>query len=217
MNEIESLLAQLNPSHPWHGVSPLGEGGVYTAYIELVPTDGVKYEIDKPSGLLKVDRPQKYSSLCPTLYGFIPRTYCGDRVGAPSGIRGDGDPLDICVLTEKGFSHGDVLVPAIPIGGLRMIERGEADDKVLAVLRDDATYGGWRDLAEVPQGLLDRLCHYFLTYKEMPGAVPRRVEIPEIYGKAGALDVIARAMEDYRAEFGTPEERAGRLRAWFRG
>ena len=79
---------------------------IVRAYIEIVPTDGVKYEIDKHSGYLMVDRPQRSSSFCPTLYGFVPRTYCGDRVaaytlvGSPPVSHGDGDPLDICVLTE---------------------------------------------------------------------------------------------------------------------
>src|SRR5690349_4438750 len=115
--------------HPWHGV-PIGPQAprVLTTYIEIVPTDTVKYEIDKHSGILRVDRPQAYSNVCPTLYGFVPQTYCAERVGAycdqrtgRKGIQGDGDPLDICVLTEKSFSHGDILLESIPIGGLRMI------------------------------------------------------------------------------------------------
>lgn len=193
-------------NHPWHGVEPAIEPGVFQAYIELVPTDTVKYELDKTTGLLKVDRPQKYSNLCPTLYGFIPRTHCGARVGALCGERvgradmlGDGDPLDVCVFTEKAINHGDILVPVVPIGGLRMIERNEADDKIVAVLRGDSAFGGWADIADVPASLIERLRHYFLTYKEMPGAGPRRVEIPQTYGRAEALDVVARALEDYRA------------------
>jgi inorganic pyrophosphatase len=119
---------------------------IVRAYIEIVPTDGVKYEIDKHSGYLMVDRPQRFSSFCPTLYGFVPRTYCGDRVavyaltGSPHVSHGDGDPLDICVLTDWPISRGEILRTR-PIGGLRMVERGEADDKILAVLRGDPTYG----------------------------------------------------------------------------
>lgn len=213
MSEASELLNLLFKPHPWHGVSPGGEGGVYTAYIELTPTDTVKYEIDKPTGHLKVDRPQKYSNACPTLYGFIPQTYCGDRVGAPFGLQGDGDPLDICVISEKHFSHGDILVPAIPIGGLRMVEAKEADDKIIAVLKGDASYGAWRDLADMPPGLLDRLRHYFLTYKELPDGAPRRVEIPQLYDRAEALKVIQRSFEDYRAKFGTVEERLKKVKA----
>ena len=95
--------------HPWHGI-PIGDDAprTVTCFIEIVPTDTVKYELDKATGYLKVDRPQKFSNVCPTLYGFIPQTYCGEQVGAfcgertgRQGIVGDGDPLDICVLTEK--------------------------------------------------------------------------------------------------------------------
>lgn len=213
MSEASELLNLLFKPHPWHGVSPGGEGGVFTAYIELTPTDTVKYEIDKPTGHLKVDRPQKYSNACPTLYGFIPQTYCGAKVGEPHGLMGDGDPIDICVISEKHFPHGDILVPAIPIGGLRMVERNEADDKIIAVMKDDASYGSWRDLGDMPAGLLDRLRHYFLTYKDLPDAAPRRVEIPQTYGRAEALAVIGRSFEDYRAKFGTVEDRLRHLRS----
>ena len=135
-----------------------------TAYIEIVPTDTVKYEIDKPSGHLKVDRPQQFSNVCPTLYGFIPQTYCGVRVAAfgdapgdPAALEGDGDPLDICVLSEKQFSHGGVLLQAVPVGGLRLIDRNEADDKIVAVLQGDAAYGHCREIGDLPAALIERL------------------------------------------------------------
>lgn len=86
-----------------------------------------------------------------------------------SEVRGDHDPVDICVLTERDIAHGDVLVSAIPIGGLRMIDGDEADDKIIAVLEKDATYGGYNDIGDVPIALVDRLQHYFLTYKQGPG------------------------------------------------
>lgn len=115
--------------HPWHGVDP-GKRfpEIVRAYIEIVPTDGVKYEIDKHSGYLVVDRPQRFSNFCPTLYGFVPYTYCGDRVavyelaGSPLVSRGDGDPIDICVLTDRPISRGEILLEARPIGGLRMVD-----------------------------------------------------------------------------------------------
>ena len=87
-------------AHPWHGLSAGDHApDIVEAYIEITPLDAVKYEIDKRTGYLRVDRPQGSSALPPTLYGFIPRTYCGDRVAAltPKAIKGDGDPLDICV------------------------------------------------------------------------------------------------------------------------
>ncbi len=201
--------------HPWHGI-PIGDDAprTVTAFIEIVPTDSVKYELDKQTGYLKVDRPQKFSNVCPSLYGFIPQTYCGERVGAfcgartgRSGVVGDGDPMDICVLTEKDLSHGDVILKAIPIGGLRMIDGDEADDKIVAVLQNDAVFGGWRDIGDAPKALVERLRHYFLTYKQVPGAAPPKVEIPDIYDRDEAYDVINRSRADYEAHFASLKSR----------
>jgi inorganic pyrophosphatase len=199
-------------AHPWHGV-PMGDEApaVVTSYIEIVPTDTVKYEMDKATGILRMDRPQQYSNVCPTLYGFIPRTLCAERVGAfcaertgRAGIIGDGDPMDICVLTEKPISHGDILVRSIPIGGLRMIDGDEADDKIVAVLEGDSVYGGYRAIADCPAPLLDRLRHYFLTYKQGPDRADRTVEITHVYDREDAHAVIRCSHEDYAAHFPEP-------------
>lgn len=207
-------------AHPWHGVSP-GERSpaVVTTYIEIVPTDVVKYELDKSSGHLKVDRPQRYSSLCPTLYGFIPRTFCGAETAelcairtGRTGIEGDGDPMDICVLTERPFAHGNVFLRARPIGGLRMIDGNQADDKIIAVLEDDIVYGEVQDIQDCPAGLIDRLRHYFLSYKQLPGDAPRRVEISDVYDRSEASEVIKRSIRDYNNRFGNPAERLAALR-----
>ena len=203
------LLRRLFKSHPWHGAAiGVQAPEVITAYIEIVPTDTVKYELDKESGLLKVDRPQRFSNVCPTLYGFVPQTHCGERNGELTarrtgrpGIVGDGDPLDICVLTEKLIPRGDVLLQARPIGGLRMIDRGEADDKLIAVLDGDAAYGSWRDIHQCPRSLVDRLRHYFLTYKSGPDALEHQVEITHVYDREEAHEVIRRSQEDYRTLF----------------
>ena len=202
-------LGALSQSHPWHGV-PIGKDapGVVTAYIEIVPTDTVKYELDKMTGLLRVDRPQKYSNFCPSLYGLVPQTLCADQVAALSaertghpGIVGDADPLDICVLTERSISHGNILVRAIPIGGMRMLDRDEADDKIVAVLEGDATYGHIREIADVPPVVIDRLRHYFLTYKQAPDALTPACEITHVYGREEALDVIERSRVDYMERY----------------
>jgi len=201
-------------AHPWHGVS-IGAGSPSTvnAYIEMVPTDTVKYEIDKVSGHLKIDRPQTYSNFCPTLYGFIPQTYSGDRVGERcsrqtnrKNIRGDDDPIDICVLTERPVTHGDILVTVIPIGGLRLIDHGEADDKLIAVLENDSLFGEWKDISDCSFKLLDRLKHYFLTYKQIPNSsdLPK-VEIAEVYGAEEARTIIQLASEDYNDKFRSRE------------
>lgn len=196
-------------AHPWHGVQcETSEAGVFRVYIEVVPTDTVKYELDKPTGILRIDRPNKYSSTCPTLYGFLPRTYCGEHVGDHAAQRigrkplaGDGDPLDVCVLTERSITHGDILVQCRPVGGLRIIDGSDADDKILAVLVGDAAYGDFRDIDQVPPALVARLEHYFLTYKEFPNESPREVKLEGLYGRMEALHVIDLAGRDYRERF----------------
>ncbi|MCC6180089.1 MAG: inorganic pyrophosphatase [Chloroflexi bacterium] len=213
------LLSMMFRAHPWHGV-PIGDDApeMVNVYIEIVPTDTVKYELDKATGILKVDRPQKYSNVCPTLYGLIPQTHCGEQVaertrqraGRPD-IVGDNDPLDICVLTEKHFSHGDFLLHAIPIGGFRMLDGNEADDKIIAVMQQDAVYGHLTDLKSVPVATIERLRHYFLTYKDAPGTAQRKSEITHVYGRAEAHDIIRRAQQDYRTRFGNLGERLARL------
>ncbi len=211
-NQADSVLRLMSlmfRAHPWHGVS-IGDQApeVVTAYIEIVPTDTVKYEVDKVSGFLKVDRPQRFSNYCPVYYGLVPQTYCGDGVAAlfaarakRKGVVGDGDPLDICLLTEKTIPHSDILLTALPIGGLSMADGGEADDKIIAVMKDDATYGGYTDINQVPLPLLDRLKHYFLTYKNAPDSTHRKVEITSMYGREEALNVIRTSHVDYQAKF----------------
>ena len=204
------LLRRFFRAHPWHGIAIGDEAPAkVTAYIEIVPTDTVKYELDKATGLLKVDRPQKFSNVYPTLYGLIPQTYCGRRTAefcmekaSRGGIVGDGDPLDICVLAEKTITHGDILLPVTPIGGLRMIDGNEADDKIIAVMRTDAIYGHLRDIYECPAPMVERLKHYFLTYKDAPGKHKRETEITHVYGRDEAHEVIERTMADYAEEFG---------------
>src|SRR5262245_61073997 len=210
----ERLLQLLFRAHPWHGVSIGSDApALVTSYIEIVPTDTVKYEIDKATGILKIDRPQKYSNVCPMLYGFIPRTLCAEEVGKfcetkthRSGIVGDGDPLDICILTEKVIPRGDILLQAIPIGGLRMIDGNQADDKIIAVMRDDAVYGRWQEIIDCPAALIERLKHYFLTYKDVPGSTERRCEITHVYNRQEAHEVIRHSQNDYQAHFGDPEQ-----------
>ncbi len=222
--ELRELWSLLFQAHPWHGVSAGDDApGVVTAYVEIVPTDTVKYELDKVSGHLKVDRPQRYSSLCPTLYGFVPQTYCGstvaalgqERAGLPA-LRGDGDPLDICILTEKFTPAGNFLARVIPVGGLRLLDADEADDKLIAVLEGDVAFGAARDLKDLPPGMVERLEHYFLSYKQLPGATPRKVSIAGRYGRDEAHEVIRRSQQDYRAEFGAPEARLAQLRQLLR-
>ena len=125
---------------------------------------------------------------------------CAERAGL-TGIKGDGDPMDICVLTEKTFAQGNFFLQAEPIGGLRMIDGEQADDKIISILESDLAYGHIRDISECPKALVDRLNHYFLSYKQLPGDAPRRVEIVDVYDREEALDVIRRSLIDYKNNF----------------
>lgn len=191
--------------HPWHGL----EAGpsppeIVQAWIEITPFDLVKYEVDKVTGFLKVDRPQRTSASPPTLYGFIPRTYCGSRVGdlSPHAERGDGDPLDICVISERPILKSEVLVTARVVGGIRALDGGEADDKIVAVLDKDPVWGDVRGIEDLPTALVERLRHYFGTYKLVVGEPPQMV-IEAVYGRDHAFAVVRAALEDYEDTYST--------------
>lgn len=173
------------------------------AFIEITPFDFMKYEVDKVSGYLRVDRPQRSSALPPTLYGFVPRTFCDERVRklAPAAKRGDGDPVDICVLSERPIARGEIIVRGRVIGGLQMIDHGEADDKLISVLDNDYVWGKARTITDVPSVLVERLQHYFLTYKLVPGQ-KSQARITKVYGRDHARRVVRAAMADYDETFG---------------
>jgi len=192
-------------AHPWHGVT-VGDAAPaeVNVFVEIVPSDTVKFEVDKETGYLKIDRPQQYSNVVPANYGFIPQTYCGDRIAehVRAGSRtevtgGDRDPLDILVLSEHHLLRGDILLKALPIGGICLIDRGEADDKIIAVLKGDKVFEQYTDMSQLPTGILERFNHYFLTYKSLPGE-PNMCEIAFSYGREESYKVIAYAMADYQ-------------------
>ncbi len=190
--------------HPWHGLSPGPLAPqVVEAYIEITPFDFVKYEIDKATGYLRVDRPQRYSSQPPILYGFIPQTYCGRRVCelSPGTTRGDGDPMDICVISERPITRAEVIVRANVVGGLQLQDNGEADDKIIAVLANDNILSKVTDLRQIPEAMTARIKHYFATYKSMVDEQPQ-VTIAAVYGCEQACRVIQASMDDYDEEFG---------------
>ncbi len=139
----------------------------------------------------------------PSLYGFIPRTYCGPRVQelSPTSRAGDGDPLDICVLCERPINRGEVILDARVIGGLQMVDGGEADDKIIAVFAKDRIWGDAHDLSDLPEALPERLRHYFLTYKLVPGDSPD-VSIESVYGAEHARRVVEASVADYQDQFG---------------
>jgi inorganic pyrophosphatase len=190
--------------HPWHGLEPGPDAPrIVQAYIEITPFDLVKYEVDKETGYLRVDRPQRTSSSPPSLYGFIPRTFCGHRVGAltEGAKNGDGDPLDICVLSERPINRADVILRARVLGGLCMVDAGEADDKIIAVLDADPLWRDARELEELPAVLVERLAHYFSTYKLIAGE-QAAVHILATYGRSHAEQVITASLADYEEMYG---------------
>lgn len=193
-----------NKAHPWHGVS-IGDGAPdeVTVFVEIVPRDTVKYEVDKETGYLKIDRPQQYSNVVPANYGFIPQTYCSSRIADRARTRssisisdGDGDPLDILVLSEHHIPRGDILLKARPIGGFCLIDGGEADDKIIAVLKGDKVFEQYTEISQLPKGILERFEHYFLTYKSLPDE-PNKCEIAFSYGREESYEVIRAAIDDY--------------------
>ena len=189
--------------HPWHGLQPGPEPPAdLHVFIEITPFDLVKYEVDKGSGYLRVDRSQRTSSLPPALYGFIPRTYAANRVAAlmPGVEEGDHDPLDICVLSERPISRAEVIVGARVVGGIPMVDGGQADDKIIGILRDDPVFGHIREIDDVPDVLVGRLMHYFSTYKLRPDSAPP-VAVREPYGREHAEAVVTAALDDYREHF----------------
>jgi inorganic pyrophosphatase len=198
--------------HPWHGLRARRDGApedIVQVYVEMTPADVVKYEVDKASGFLMVDRPQRTTSSPPALYGFIPRTYCGEEVAkrCPHADIADGDPLDICVFSERHITRADILLNARVLGGIQMIDDGEADDKIVAVLEGDNIWGDVQDIADLPSIKTERLQHYFSTYKLQPGKHVD-VKVDFVYGREEALKVIAASEKDYWASFDHLHEQA---------
>lgn len=218
-DKTKQLLDAMNKryvAHPWHGIN-IGEKqpDIVNAFIEIIPSDAIKYEVDKDSGYILIDRPQKFSNHMPCMYGFLPQTYCDKQVAefceektGKTGIVGDEDPLDICVLSERTVDRGNIIAEAIPVGGFRMIDGGEADDKIVAVLKGDQAYGDIKDIKDLPKMVVDRAKHFFLTYKDLEGNA-KNVEITHTYGPDEAKEVIKRSYNDYKAKFGNADDALG--------
>jgi inorganic pyrophosphatase len=191
--------------HPWHGleVGPKPPKIVH-AYVEITPFDLVKYEVDKSTGYMRCDRPQQTSSHPPAIYGFIPRTYCGAHVHAlcPKALRGDGDPLDICVISERQINRAEVILDVRVVGGIQLIDNEEADDKIIAVLEKDNVWGGVNEISDLPPIIVERLKHYFSTYKLVDGK-EASTYIEKVYGCEEAYKVVQAAMQDYEDDYGS--------------
>jgi inorganic pyrophosphatase len=186
--------------HPWHGLEVGPEPPqILNACIEITPFDLVKYEVDKVSGISAWIGPNApRHSTRPCTASSRARTATNVSGSLPRGR--NGDPLDICLLSERAITRNEIIVPCRVIGGLQMIDRGEADDKIVGVLEDDYVWGAARDVSDVPSVLVERLQHYFLTYKLVPGR-RAQVRVAGVYGRHHALQVVRAAMADYEAAF----------------
>lgn len=200
----------INTLHPWHGIELLNKNNTHNAFIEICPNDALKYELCKKTGHLKVNRPQHYSNSIPCLYGFLPKTYSGkesakycEKKSGRDNLKGDKDPVDICVFTNFQAANG-IIVKTKIIGGLRMIDGGEVDDKLIGVLCNDPIYGGIDDIKDFNADVLEILKHYFLTYKGVDKAgstVVKKVEILGHFGRDEALEIVNCGIRDYNNKF----------------
>lgn len=174
--------------HPWHGVH-YGEQSprVVTAVIEISQGSRSKYEIDKPTGLLKLDRVIYSSFHYPTNYGFIPQTYGDDK-----------DPLDILIISSQGIRPLCV-VDAKVIGVMQMIDGGDADDKIIAVAANDPGVNHWNNIEELPKHFFNELRHFFEEYKTLEN---KTVSVEEFGDKAQAMRIIEDAIQAYKEKFG---------------
>lgn len=172
--------------HPWHDVS-IGEDSpeIINGIIEISKGSKAKYELDKPSGLLRLDRILFSSVHYPANYGFIPQTYCDDN-----------DPLDILVLGQEAAQPLCIL-RAKPIGVMRMIDQGEADDKIIAVHADDPAYRDFTSIEELPRHTLKEIQNFFEIYKELEN---KEVLVDGFKGAKEAKEIIAAAIVLYKKD-----------------
>ena len=177
----------INVQHPWHGVSPGSKGpGTVNALIEIPKGSRAKYEIEKTSGLLKLDRVIYSSFHYPANYGFIPKS-----------LGYDNDPLDILVLCSQSLQPL-CIVEATVIGNMQMIDNGEQDDKIIAVATNDPSVNHITDINEMPAHFFNELKHYFEQYKVLEN---KKVAIDNFQDKETAYRIINDAFLFYKQTF----------------
>lgn len=183
------MIKTLNVLHPWHGAT-YGENSPVevNAIIEIPQGSRAKYEIDKPTGLLKLDRVIYSSFHYPVNYGFIPQT-----------LGEDGDPLDILVLCSQTIQPL-CLVEATVIGNMQMMDSGEMDDKIIAVATNDPSVNHYSSLNEIPPHFISELRNYFEQYKVLEN---KTVQIEDFQSKEAAYQIIQDAIALYQQKFGS--------------
>ena len=174
--------------HAWHDVTP-GQNlpAEFLTVVEIPRGSSVKYELDKQTGLLKLDRILYSSVHYPANYGFIPQTYCDDK-----------DPLDILVISQVKIVPL-CMVEAKVIGVMRMIDGGEADDKIIAVAQGDPSVSHIEDISQLPEHFISEMRNFFEDYKKLEH---KTVVVEEFQDKSVAEEIVRKAVEDYKAMFG---------------
>ncbi len=158
----------------------------FMVVIEIPKGSKAKYELDKQSGLLKLDRILYTSTHYPANYGFIPRTYADDL-----------DPLDVLVLCSEVI-RPLTLVQCYPIGVITMLDSGRNDEKIIAIPFNDPSYNSYKDISEIPKHIFDEMTHFFSVYKSLEN---KETVVDEVKGKAEAIEVIEAAIESYKEKF----------------
>jgi inorganic pyrophosphatase len=177
--------------HPWHDIDPGSDTKKHIHAVIEIPKDSkIKYELDKKTGFLRVDRILFSSVHYPANYGFIPKTYCDDK-----------DPLDILVLGQLAVVPLSIL-RVKPIGAMKMVDQGEADDKVIAVHADDPEYNHYESLSELPPHRMSEVQKFFEEYKSLEN---KKVVVEKFLGQIETLEIIEKALELYRVTF--PEKK----------
>ncbi len=167
----------------WHDISPKRiSKDNFMAIIEISKGSKNKYELDKETGLLKLDRILYTSTHYPANYGFIPRTYADDL-----------DPLDVLVLCSESI-HPLTMVNCYPIGVISMIDNGRADEKIIAIPFDDPSYNTYTDISQLPPHIFDEMTHFFTVYKALEN---KQTAVSEIKGVKEAIEIIDKAIESY--------------------
>ncbi len=171
----------------WHDISPKRiTAENFIGVIEIKKGSKKKYELDKETGLLILDRILYTSTHYPANYGFIPRT-----------LADDGDPLDILVLTTEDIDPM-VLVKCYPIGVIVMMDGGKRDEKIIAIPFDDPTYNAYGDISDLPAHIFDEMRHFFETYKELEG---KSTAVDEVLGRGEAVAIIKESIDNYSEIF----------------
>ncbi len=180
-----------NRFNPWHSVS-YGDNvpNTVNAIIEIPRYSRAKYELDKETGLLKLDRVLYSAVYYPANYGFIPRTYCDDN-----------DPLDILVLSQIDMQPL-CLVEAKIIGVMRMLDQGEADDKLIAVCANDMSVAHYNDISELSPHFIEELRHFFEEYKKLEN---KEVKVEDFQNARLAKKILQHSINDYKVKFGSKE------------